>query len=67
MKAIDKFLRRYHTAVANKSSDIRLTMDQAAELAADINELQSKIISMKEVSLSDGPVEIAIDGGSFEV
>lgn len=58
MKAIEDFLRRYHRAVYARSNEIRLTMQEASDLARDID-----ILLVRLASRESDTVEISVDGG----
>lgn len=69
--ALETFVKKYQTAKAYKSKEIRLTIQEADELNTAISLMmtrlvstQSKIIDIQEQLLTDKS-EIKLSGGSF--
>lgn len=79
--AIENFIKRYRLAVSNKSKDIRLTVEEAADLVASIalinlhdekllvihEKLDNIVKSMSKVQVSTESKDSSdLDGGKFK-
>jgi anti-sigma regulatory factor (Ser/Thr protein kinase) len=69
--ALDAFVKKYQTARDYNSKDIRLTLNDAEELAlaiaeilANVNRLSEKVIDLQDKLLQDKS-EINLSGGKF--
>ena len=70
MRAIDSFMRRYHRAVHSRSPELRMTLNDANDLAQEINQLLARLASASTTpaspSLSSGSGDVVMDGGSLK-
>jgi hypothetical protein len=64
-QGINNFMQRYHRAVANRSSELKLNLQEANDLAKDINTILGKLADVQ--SSANPPISgtIVVDGGKF--
>ena len=70
--SIVKFLEKSRTATRNHSKEIRLTIDEAQDLALNISQLQTYHIKLLEKirdledKLRSMPITVTMSGGTFK-
>ena len=61
---IDRFFKRYHTAVLAKNKELTMSMENATALAGEIEQLLTKLLEKQDKMLDDNSIiEIVVDGG----
>jgi monomeric isocitrate dehydrogenase len=73
LPAIDKIIRRISTAEKSQQREIRLSIEEARELALDLALISSKLgitikeiqSSLLEIKNSNGKIDIKLDGGGL--
>lgn len=63
MKAIRDFFKRYDLMMNGRSKELRLSKEEATELASAIGQLMAKKMDKDAAEEDD---EIVIDGGGFD-
>lgn len=59
---IDRFFKRYHSAVMAGNKDLTMSMENATNLASEIQQLLTKLLS-KPVEEKEEIIQVVMDGG----
>jgi methyl-accepting chemotaxis protein len=73
LPSIDKLLKRISTAERSQQREVRISIDEARELALDLALITSKLGStikeirttLQEIKSSNTSIDVKLDGGGF--
>ena len=60
---IDRFFKRYHSAVMAGNKDLVMSMENATNLASEIQQLLTKLLNKNSSSVEEEVITVVMDGG----
>jgi septation ring formation regulator EzrA len=73
LPSVDRLLKKISTAERSQQKEIRITIDEARELALDLALITSKLgstikeiqASLQEIKKTSSTIDVKLDGGKF--